>query len=59
MDWAIKKYVLISCSDFFGSSGLSRQLNLEYRNEFYNSKEGRLLEREAALAATDGGPVRA
>lgn len=32
--------------------------NLGIRNEYFNSKAGRLREREAALAATDGGSVR-
>ena len=32
--------------------------DLECRNEYYNSKTGRMHDAEAADAATQGGPVR-
>lgn len=61
MNWAIEKYVLRA------ESSADQLNNLEFaftctnelsRNEYYNSKEGRMHDTEAAEAATQGGSVR-
>ena len=40
-----------------GGRGVSVD-DLAYRNEYYNSKPGRMHDAEAAEEATQGGPVR-
>lgn len=61
MNWAIQKYVsrVESSADQLDNLEFALTCTNELsRNEYYNSKEGRMHDTEAAEEATQGGPVR-
>lgn len=59
MNWAIEKYVSLAINGgLVLALGRVESADEGFRNEFYNSKEGRMTAPDESDEATQGGTVR-